>query len=148
MKKSIGTSLQVHACHGLTTVLVAANTVTLATPPEKRGVGYFLILAFENVALAGNALSALAIRNGGNTGDLATFTAFTMGPTTADADTALILSLDKYLADGAGSGGSIRFLFTPAAAPTSYVAMIVSVPKNEAPGYYDGNGNTYYLEEA
>lgn len=147
MKKSIGTAIQVNSCHGLTTVLVAANTVTLKAPVEKKGVGHFLVIAFEQAALAGVALSAMAIRNGGNTDDLATFDNVTLGPTTAKADASIVLSLDKYLALGAGSGGVIRFLFTPASAPDSYSAFIISAPKTQPGAAYDGNGAMYYLSE-
>ena len=148
MKKSLGTDLRVNSCKGLTTVLVAANTVALPAPVLTEGFSHFLVIGFEQNALAGITLSAMAIRNGGDSADLATFDNVVLGPTTADADASIVLSLDQYLAEGAGSAGTVRFLFTPSAAPDSYAAMIISVPSRQPAGVYDGNGGMYFLNEA
>ena len=148
MKKSLGTSLRVNSCHGLTTVLVGANKITLEAPDLKLGTSHFLIVAFEQAALAGVALSAMAIRNSADSADLATFDPVTLGPTTGKADAAIVLSLDEYLALGAGDAGVINFLFTPASAPDSYSAMIISIPTRQPAGAIDGNGGMYYLTES
>lgn len=148
MKKSTGTNIKVSACNGKTTVVVGVNTIALPAPEPRDGIGYFLVIGFEQVVKTGITLSAMAVRNGANSADLATFDNIIMGPTTDDADTVLMLSIDDYLAAGAGSAGTFRFLYTPTAAPDSACAMIISMPRRQPAGNIDDNGNTYYPEEA
>ena len=151
MRKSAGFDVKFHCGLGSTYTATSAETIALPAPNAilATGFSYFLAVILENTPLTTpNVMSAMAIRNDGDSADLATFTDITMPAFTADADSVIILSLDKYLAAGCAASGVLRFLFTASYQADSYAAFIFGTPRNKPVGVVDGDGCTYYLEEA
>lgn len=148
MRKPAGHDVKFHSGLGSTYTATSAETVALPGPDLTKGYGFYLCIILENVPLTTPCvLSAMAIRNDGDTADLATFTGITMPAFTADSDAVLILSLDKYLAQGCSTSGTLRFLFTASTQADSYAAFIFSTGLNNPAGVVDGDGCTYFLSE-